>query len=204
MITKLKKFFEKHHKADSVDLTERNKNPTDKQQVPNENTFLRDFTEKLREEELSRNQAIPEKPLQLNSESSIHSPVESPVQEKQGTMKMTPENKQLLKSSITISLDFPVERKDLRFVANSRIDGKPIYIYTGDDFSTFDLPYEEMVSLEDFTNSSQLTNYVEYVAEQLSTTINQNQRSYQDLLTRKEEMKGKWMQKYGNLHNFDK
>jgi hypothetical protein len=56
-----------------------------------------------------------------------------------------------------------------------------------------------------------VSEYVDYLAEQIdrsiqyseyvAESINQNQRSYpQDLLSRKEEMRGKWMQKYGSSH----
>jgi hypothetical protein len=52
-----------------------------------------------------------------------------------------------LVTHICISLDSPVFRPDLEFIANSRIDGKPIYKYIGNDFSKFNLPYEEIYSI---------------------------------------------------------
>ena len=52
-----------------------------------------------------------------------------------------------LVTHICISLDSPVFRPDLEFIANSRIDGKPIYKYIGKDFSKFNLPYEEVFSV---------------------------------------------------------
>ena len=66
----------------------------------------------------------------------------------QKKMKLTTENKHLVRNSIVISLDFPVSRPDLEFIDNSRIDGKPIYRYCGQDFSSFNLPYEEVFSLQ--------------------------------------------------------
>ena len=52
-----------------------------------------------------------------------------------------------LVTHICISLDSPVFRPDLEFIANSRVDGKPIYKYIGKDFSKFTLPYEEVFSV---------------------------------------------------------
>lgn len=54
------------------------------------------------------------------------------------------EIKNLAKNSIIISLDYPSSRWDIKFIGNSRIDGKPMYIYTGDNFSEFPLEYEEL------------------------------------------------------------
>jgi hypothetical protein len=65
-------------------------------------------------------------------------------------MELTPRNKEIISKSIVIS-PYDTElshRKDLEFIGNSRITGRGIYRYKGDDFSKFDLPYEEIVSLD--------------------------------------------------------
>jgi hypothetical protein len=51
-----------------------------------------------------------------------------------------------LGTSICISLDYPVVRRDLEFISNSVLDNKPIYKYIGKDFNSFDLPYQEVFS----------------------------------------------------------
>jgi hypothetical protein len=90
--------------------------------------------------------------------------------------------KEKLKSSIVISLyDLNVVRDDLEFIGKSRIDGRPIYRYVGEDFSKFDLPYEELVSTEDvpqipistspYVDKNFLTEYSEYLADQLDKSI---------------------------------
>ena len=90
--------------------------------------------------------------------------------------------KEKLKSSIVISLyDRDVIRDDLEFVGKSRIDGRPIYRYIGEDFSKFDLPYEELVSIEDVPQIQRLTSpdvekdslieYCDYLADQLDKSI---------------------------------
>lgn len=64
--------------------------------------------------------------------------------------KINAQYKKTIQQSIVISLEMACNRPDLEFIANSRVDGKPIYRYTGVDFSRFDLPYEEVVSLEEW------------------------------------------------------
>lgn len=61
-------------------------------------------------------------------------------------MKMNDFNKSRLRDGIVVSLEFKVKRHDLEFINVSRIDGKPVYLYTGNDFASFNLPYEEVVS----------------------------------------------------------
>jgi hypothetical protein len=68
--------------------------------------------------------------------------------QEQKSMRMTHANRELLKQSIVISLDFPVDRPDLEFVANSRVDGKSIYRYIGQMPFNLDIPFEELISLE--------------------------------------------------------
>jgi len=63
-------------------------------------------------------------------------------------MPMNSHTKNLLKQSIVISIPFTTDRSDLEFVAFSRIDHQPIYRYIGNDFSKFDLPYTEIISVE--------------------------------------------------------
>ena len=67
----------------------------------------------------------------------------------QKQMEMSKYNRRRLAEGIVISLEFKVDRRDLEFVANSRIDGKPVYLYIGNDFRSFNLPYEEVVSSAD-------------------------------------------------------
>ena len=85
-------------------------------------------------------------------------------------MEMNYENRKKLSESIVISLDIPVSRNDLEFVGNSHVDGKPIYRYTGINFSTFNLPYDEVASIERYISklkrddlAPSLNNYVKYV-----------------------------------------
>lgn len=54
------------------------------------------------------------------------------------------QKKEILKNSILIMLKIKEDRKDLDFIGESRINGRPIYRYIGKDFSTFDLEYEEV------------------------------------------------------------
>lgn len=63
-------------------------------------------------------------------------------------MPMNSHTVDLLKQSIVISIPFTTDRSDLEFIAFSRIDHQPIYRYIGNDFSKFDLPYTEIVSVE--------------------------------------------------------
>ena len=90
-------------------------------------------------------------------------------------MEMTQNNRDLLKRSIVIRLyDFNVERVDLEFIGNSRIDGRPIYRYIGNDFSKFDLPYEELVSLDNYignTNTDVSKEYADYLSEMIDQSI---------------------------------
>lgn len=97
--------------------------------------------------------------------------------------KITSEYKEKLKESIVISLyDLNVQRSDLEFICKSRIDGRPIYRYIGNDFSKFDLPYEELISLESIdqfpreiqekiSESDLLKSYSDYLVEQLDRNI---------------------------------
>jgi hypothetical protein len=64
--------------------------------------------------------------------------------------KITSQYKKTIQESIVISLEMACNRPDLEFIGNSKVDGKPIYRYTGSDFTRFDLPYEEVISLEDW------------------------------------------------------
>jgi len=61
-------------------------------------------------------------------------------------MEFNQYNKDILKNSIIITLfDNDVDyRNDIEFIGNSRINGKPIYRYIGNDFKNFDLPYSEI------------------------------------------------------------
>lgn len=133
MITKLKKFFEKVEKV-SVDPFETAEKPRALKKgsrAPEKSDFLGDFTV------INQNQkqkAVKEK------EASVELTKQKP-------MIMNSRNREILKESIVISLDFPVDRNDLQFIGNSRKDGKPIYRYIGSDFSTFNLPYDEVISL---------------------------------------------------------
>lgn len=54
--------------------------------------------------------------------------------------------KKTLSNSIIISLCEKVDRLDLQFLGASKIDGWYIYKYIGDDFSSFNLEYEEVIS----------------------------------------------------------
>jgi hypothetical protein len=63
-----------------------------------------------------------------------------------GLRKFSPRYKALLRRSIVIALDNPVHRKDLEFVAVSRVDGCPIYRYIGPLPFSLDIPYTELFS----------------------------------------------------------
>jgi hypothetical protein len=67
-------------------------------------------------------------------------------------MAMSVANKARLSNGIVISLESECNRKDLEFVSYSKIDDKPIYLYTGYDFKSFDLPYEEIVSSTNYSS----------------------------------------------------
>jgi hypothetical protein len=105
-------------------------------------------------------------------------------------MELTPRNKEIISKSIVISpYDTEIShRKDLEFIGNSRITGRGIYRYTGDDFSKFDLPYEEIVSLDTKFETipdpyvherlpvidkelKRMQDYCDYVAENLDKNI---------------------------------
>lgn len=104
-------------------------------------------------------------------------------------MVMNSTNKARLRSGIIVSLEFKVNRKDLEFVGISRIDGKPIYLYTGTDFSHFNLPFEEvyaspeeLVKPVDYSDwlARGLDNsikYSEYVAESINPQQTQSRIS---------------------------
>jgi hypothetical protein len=105
-------------------------------------------------------------------------------------MELTPRNKEIISKSIVIS-PYDTElshRKDLEFIGNSRITGRGIYRYKGDDFSKFDLPYEEIVSLDTKFGTipdpyvperlpvidkelKRMQDYCDYVAENLDKNI---------------------------------
>ena len=74
-------------------------------------------------------------------------------------MRMTKSNRDLLKQSIVISLELPVDRSDLEFVGFSRMDGRAIYRYKGSNFSTFNIPYEEVISLESYLGENWMQSY---------------------------------------------
>jgi hypothetical protein len=105
-------------------------------------------------------------------------------------MELTPRNKEILNKSIVISpYDTDVShRTDLEFIGNSRITGRGIYRYVGNDFSKFELPYEEIISLdtkfEPITDPyvpqrlpvidnelKRMQDYCDYVAENLDKNI---------------------------------
>ena len=105
-------------------------------------------------------------------------------------MELTPRNKEIISKSIVISL-YDTElshRKDLEFIGNSRITGRGIYRYVGNDFAKFDLPYEEIVSLDTKIGTipdpyvpdrlpvidkelKRMQDYCDYVAENLDKNI---------------------------------
>jgi hypothetical protein len=105
-------------------------------------------------------------------------------------MELTPKNKELISKSIVIS-PYDTElshRKDLEFIGNSRITGRGIYRYVGNNFSNFDLPYEEIVSLDTKSETipdpyvperlpvideelKRMQDYCDYVAENLDKNI---------------------------------
>lgn len=69
--------------------------------------------------------------------------------------------RQEARESIIIKLFSKVEYPrgyDLLWIGNSKIDGYPMYRYIGKDFSTFNLPYEEMVSLDDYLTNTKSKN----------------------------------------------
>jgi hypothetical protein len=99
---------------------------------------------------------LPNKNLEIKQDYFIPSVEPKP-------MKMNKHNKDLLKRSIVISLDFPVSRPDLEFIAKSRVDGRPIYRYIGEMPFKMDIPFEELMSLESFQSPG---------------NVNRNQRSY--------------------------
>jgi len=78
-------------------------------------------------------------------------PFENKKEDRRNTpMELTPRNKEILNKSIVIS-PYDTElshRNDLEFIGNSRITGRGIYRYVGNDFSKFELPYEEIISLD--------------------------------------------------------
>jgi len=80
----------------------------------------------------------------LNLNSFQKSEIEKPEEVFPKPMLLTKNNRKELTSNIVISLEFYIEHPDLLFVGNSRIDGRPIYMYTGIDFSNFNYPYEEL------------------------------------------------------------
>ena len=91
-------------------------------------------------------------------------------------MEMSEKNKELLKRSIVISLyDFGIERNDLEFIGDSRVNGRPIYRYIGNDFSKFDLPYEELISLDNYfepiINTDASKEYSDYLSDILDRNI---------------------------------
>lgn len=105
-------------------------------------------------------------------------------------MELTPRNKEIISKSIVIS-PYDTElshRKDLEFIGNSRITGRGIYRYVGNNFSNFDLPYEEIVSLDTKFEAipdpyvperlpvideelKRMQDYCDYVAENLDKNI---------------------------------
>jgi len=103
-------------------------------------------------------------------------PSEKREERKNIPMDITPRNREILNRSIVIS-PYDTElshRGDLEFIGNSRITGRGIYRYVGTDFSKFDLPYDEIVSIEQNFNlpvyedpyrSSVLNNSPEYYSE---------------------------------------
>lgn len=155
MLSKIKKFFEKEVKEEKSLTGKSAEIQTVKHlHKQKDNEFLNDF-------DFSKTSSD-----KLKIQKQVH----------QETIEMSPEPKKLSESykkvlvnSIVISLDIPVDRVDLEFVANSRMDGKPIYRYIGTDFSKFDLPFEEVASLE-------------CGKTQNSHDFNLNNRSYADYL----------------------
>lgn len=105
-------------------------------------------------------------------------------------MWLTPRNKEIISKSIVIS-PYDTElshRTDLEFIGNSRITGRGIYRYVGNDFSKFELPYEEIISLDTKFESipdpyvperlpiidkelKRMQDYCDYVAENLDKNI---------------------------------
>jgi hypothetical protein len=118
-------------------------------------------------------------------------PLENKKGDRRNTpMELTPRNKELISKSIVIS-PYDTElshRTDLEFIGNSRITGRGIYRYVGNDFSKFELPYEEIISLdtkfEPITEPyipqrlpvideelKRMQDYCDYVAENLDKNI---------------------------------
>jgi hypothetical protein len=64
-----------------------------------------------------------------------------------GVREFSPRYRALLRKSIVIALDNPVHRKDLEFIAFSRIDQCPIYRYIGPLPFQLDIPYTELFSM---------------------------------------------------------
>ena len=54
------------------------------------------------------------------------------------------EKRALLASSIIIMMKSPVSSSDLEYIGKSRINGRPIYRYTGDDFASLYSYYSDM------------------------------------------------------------
>lgn len=79
-------------------------------------------------------------------------PKEKTIDRSETPIKLTPSNKEILNNSIIISLyDTDMSyRKDLQFICRSRINGRCIYRYIGNNFSEFDLPFEEVVSFDNY------------------------------------------------------
>lgn len=63
-----------------------------------------------------------------------------------GAREFTPRYKDLLRRSIVIAVEFPVQHKSLEFVAFSKIDQCPIYRYIGPLPFQLDIPYKELFS----------------------------------------------------------
>ena len=142
----LKNLFKKKQKASLPDLMGDGIQPHMKEgKSPSTGDFIGDF--KPRKATLSPEQlAFIDVKNFVTGATSMSDPYKIEVSP-QKKMKLTKENKHLVRNSILISLDFPVSRLDLEFIDNSKIDGKPIYRYCGQDFSSFNLPYEEIFSL---------------------------------------------------------
>jgi hypothetical protein len=86
-------------------------------------------------------------------------------------MIMNSINKNRLKEGIIISLDDITKREDLEFIGISRIDGTAIYLYTGYNFSNFNLPYSEVyVSYDEIEEAVKPIDYSDWLARGLSNT----------------------------------
>jgi len=84
-------------------------------------------------------------------------------------MELTPENLKLLSTSILISMEMPIDSKDLKFIGASRIDGSFFYAYTGKDFGSFPHQYEEVFSEIDFENIDRTPKF--YYEPELNRTL---------------------------------